>query len=143
MTQSSLNEGRIISKATLKLMHQWHKLDLPIQYGYRTMYFKLPWFIATMINARPLWGHSGSPGSFLYYSEELNLYMSGTITPIESNDKPWKLMIGVMRAISWSRENLCFKTGLQYGEVNNDKAYEISGFYSDSTIDRIGRIGRN
>jgi len=42
----ALNEGRIVSRDTLKLMHNWHKLHFPLQYGYGTMYFKLPNFIA-------------------------------------------------------------------------------------------------
>jgi D-alanyl-D-alanine carboxypeptidase len=38
----ALNEGRIVSRDTLKLMHSWHKLQFPLQYGYGTMRFKLP-----------------------------------------------------------------------------------------------------
>ena len=57
----ALNEGRIISGDTLKLMHNWHKLHFPLQYGYGTMYFKLPWVINLMMKVPPLWGHSGLP----------------------------------------------------------------------------------
>jgi D-alanyl-D-alanine carboxypeptidase len=38
----ALKEGRIISEDTLELMHNWHKLQFPLQYGFGTMYFKLP-----------------------------------------------------------------------------------------------------
>ncbi len=93
----ALNEGRIIRKDTLKLMHQWHKLQFPLQYGYGTMYFKLPRLISTVMKAAPLWGHSGSTGSFLYYSEDLNLYMAGTINQVGSQSKPFRLMLRVMR----------------------------------------------
>lgn len=95
----ALNEGRIVSGDTLKLMHNWHKLQFPLQYGYGTMYFKLPWFINMLINVPPLWGHSGSPGSFLYYSEDLNLYMAGSINQVKSKSKPFRLMIKVMQTI--------------------------------------------
>jgi CubicO group peptidase (beta-lactamase class C family) len=95
----ALNEGRIISGDTLKLMHQWHKLQFPLQYGYGTMYFKLPRLMDRVIKAAPLWGHSGSTGSFLYYSEDLNLYMAGTIDQVASKTKPFRLMVGVMKAI--------------------------------------------
>jgi CubicO group peptidase (beta-lactamase class C family) len=95
----ALNEGRIVSGGTLKLMHHWHKLQFPLQYGYGTMRFKLPWLISKMIKAPPLWGHSGSTGSFLYYSEDLNLYIAGTINQAGSKSKPFKLMLKVMRAI--------------------------------------------
>jgi D-alanyl-D-alanine carboxypeptidase len=95
----ALNEGRIISRDTLKLMHDWHKLRFPLQYGYGTMYFKLPPLATLVTNMRPLWGHSGSTGSFLYYSNDLNLYMAGTIDQVQSPSKPFKLMAMVMKVI--------------------------------------------
>jgi D-alanyl-D-alanine carboxypeptidase len=93
----ALNEGRIISGDTLKLMHQWHKLQFPLQYGYGTMYFKLPRFLNKVTKATPLWGHSGSTGSFLYYSEDLNLYMAGTVDQVASKTKSFRLMLRVMK----------------------------------------------
>jgi len=93
----ALNEGRIIRKDTLKLMHHWHKLQFPLQYGYGTMYFKLPWFMSKVMKGPPLWGHSGSTGSFLYYSEDLNLYMAGSINQVKSRSKPFRLMLRMMR----------------------------------------------
>ena len=95
----ALNEGRIISRDTLKLMHDWHKLQFPLQYGYGTMYFKLPWFINMVMRIPPLWGHSGSTGSFLYYSEDLNMYMAGSINQVDSKIKPFRLMGKVMMSI--------------------------------------------
>jgi D-alanyl-D-alanine carboxypeptidase len=95
----ALNEGRIINRDTLKLMHNWHKLQFPLQYGYGTMYFKLPWFIDMVMKVPPIWGHSGSTGSFLYYSEDLNLYMAGSINQVDSKIKPFRLMGKVMKAI--------------------------------------------
>jgi CubicO group peptidase (beta-lactamase class C family) len=95
----ALNEGRVVSRDTLKLMHHWHKLQFPLQYGYGTMYFKLPWLISKVMNAPPLWGHSGSTGSFLYYSEDLNLYMAGSINQVGSKTKPFRLMLRVMKAV--------------------------------------------
>jgi D-alanyl-D-alanine carboxypeptidase len=99
----ALNEGRIVSGDTLKLMHHWHKLQFPLQYGYGTMCFKLPRFIAMVMKVSPLWGHSGSTGSFLYYSEDMNLYMAGTINQTESKSKPFRLMGRVMKAIQSKR----------------------------------------
>jgi len=95
----ALNEGRIISGDTLKLMHHWHKLQFPLQYGYGTMYFKLPWFIDMVMKVPPIWGHSGSTGSFLYYSEDLNLYMAGSINQVDSKIKPFRLMGKAMKVI--------------------------------------------
>ncbi len=95
----ALNEGRVVRQDTLKLMHHWHKLQFPIQYGYGTMCFKLPKLISKVMNVPPLWGHSGSTGSFLYYSEDLNLYMAGSINQADSKTKPFKLMLSVTKAI--------------------------------------------
>lgn len=99
----ALNEGRIIRSGSLKLMHDWRKLQFPLQYGYGTMYFKLPWPISALTRIPPLWGHSGSTGSFLYYSADYDLYMAGSIDQTESKIKPFTLMAKVMRAISVER----------------------------------------
>jgi D-alanyl-D-alanine carboxypeptidase len=93
----ALNEGKIIGKDTLNLMHHWHQLEFPIQYGYGAMYFKLPRLMRKVTGLTPLWGHSGSTGSFLYYSEDLDLYMAGSIDHVGSNSKPFMLMREVMK----------------------------------------------
>ena len=95
----ALNEGRMIRKDTLTLMHNWHKLKFPLQYGYGTMYFKLPRFMKMVMNVPELWGHSGSTGSFLYYAEDLDLYMAGSINQTESKLTPFKLMGRVAKTI--------------------------------------------
>ena len=99
----ALNDGRIVSKKTLKMMHHWHKWRFPLRYGYGTMNFALPRWILKALHISPLWGHSGSTGSFLYYSEEKDLYMAGTIDQTESNWKPFELMIKAMRMIPSNR----------------------------------------
>ena len=102
----ALNEGKIISRDTLELMHDWHKLEFPIQYGYGTMYFKLPWLINKITKLTPLWGHSGTTGSFLYYSEDLNLYMAGSINNVDSKSKPFfTLMPDVMKLFNTKCES--------------------------------------
>ena len=94
----ALNEGRIVSKATLEIMHQWNKIEFPLQYGFGTMYFKLPPVISAIIKVPPVWGHSGSTGSFLYHSKALNLYLSGTINQVDANSTAFRLMIKAMLA---------------------------------------------
>jgi D-alanyl-D-alanine carboxypeptidase len=94
----ALNEGKIISRDALELMHDWHKLNFIMQYGYGTMYFKLPWLMSKVTKITPLWGHSGSTGSFLYYSEDLDLYMAGSINNADSKTKPFfTIMSDVMK----------------------------------------------
>jgi CubicO group peptidase (beta-lactamase class C family) len=94
----ALNEGRIVSRDTLKLMHNWRKLQFPLQYGFGTMYFKLPSLMTKMTKVSPLWGHSGSTGSFLYYSQDQDLFLAGTINQVDSKIKPFMLMMKVIRA---------------------------------------------
>ncbi|HVN95796.1 MAG TPA: serine hydrolase domain-containing protein [Syntrophorhabdaceae bacterium] len=94
----ALNDGRLVRKETLKLMHDWHRLQFPLQYGFGTMYFKLPPLMTRLTQLSPLWGHSGSAGSFLYYSQDLDLYLAGTIDQVDSKIKPFVLMMKVVRA---------------------------------------------
>jgi D-alanyl-D-alanine carboxypeptidase len=97
----ALNEGRIVSKDALKLMHDWRQLrNMPFQYGYGTMYFEIPSFINWGTKVPPVWGHTGSTGVFLYYAEDLDLYMAGTIDQTEDKVAPIMLMIKVMQAIA-------------------------------------------
>ncbi len=102
----ALKEGRIVSENTLKLMHNWHKIQFPFQYGYGTMYFKLPSFMNKVMGVSPLWGHSGSTGSFLYYSEDFDLYFAGTINQTKLKLKPFQLMGSVIKAIQGKKESL-------------------------------------
>jgi D-alanyl-D-alanine carboxypeptidase len=89
----ALNEGKIISRDTLELMHDWHKLNFIMQYGYGTMKFKFPRLMSKVTGLTPLWGHSGTTGSFLYYSEDLDLYMAGSINNVNSKSKPFFTII--------------------------------------------------
>jgi len=95
----ALNEGRIIHRQTLSLMHDWRKLEFPLQYGCGTMRFKLPWLVSSAVSLPPLWGHSGSTGSFCYYSEDLDLYMAGTVDQVDSKSTPFMLMRKVIKAM--------------------------------------------
>jgi CubicO group peptidase (beta-lactamase class C family) len=96
----ALNEGNIVSKDTLQLMHNWHPLrGLPFEYGFGTMRFVLPSFINSILNVPPVWGHSGSTGSFLYYAPDLDLYMAGTTNDVADQRAPLMLMIRVMMAV--------------------------------------------
>jgi D-alanyl-D-alanine carboxypeptidase len=68
-----------------------------MEYGYGTMHFNPPSLMTRVMNMRPLWGHSGSTGSFLFYSDEFDLYMAGTIDQADSQIKPFELMSKAMK----------------------------------------------
>ena len=73
-----------------------------MEYGLGTMLFSFPSPIRSLMKMPPLWGHSGSTGSFLYCCESDNLYLAGTINQADSQVKPFFLMY---KAISAVRRN--------------------------------------
>lgn len=96
----ALNAGSLIkNRANLSLMHNWKPIQFPLQYGFGTMYFKLPRFMSLFSPAPGIWGHSGSTGSFLFYCEELDLYMTGSLNQAKSPGKPFQMMIKIMNLI--------------------------------------------
>jgi D-alanyl-D-alanine carboxypeptidase len=88
----ALEQGRIVRRDTLERMHQWRRWEFPLRYGYGTMQFELPQPLRALAKFPPLWGHSGSTGSFLYYAPELDLYLAGTIDQTEAKRTPFLLM---------------------------------------------------
>lgn len=99
----ALNAGRIVSKESLSLMHDWHRWRFPMEYGLGTMFFSFPRPMRALMKMPPLWGHSGSTGSFLYYCSDADIYLAGTIDQADSRIKPFFLMY---KAISAIRKNL-------------------------------------
>jgi len=107
----ALNEGRIIRPESLRTMHDWHAWRFPLRYGVGAMYFDPPWPVAGHAGLHPLWGHSGSTGSFLYRSDELDLYMAGTFDQTGSKAEAFMLMRRVMQAIERRRGERRSATG--------------------------------
>ena len=70
-----------------------------MQYGLGTMLFRLPGLAATATGLTALWGHSGSTGSFLYYSPDDDLYIAGTIDQTEAKAKPFSIMRRVLKVM--------------------------------------------
>ena len=95
----ALNEGKIVGRKTLESMHIWRKWHFPLEYGFGAMHFVLPRPMSLVVRMPPLWGHSGSAGSFLYCSPDLDLYMAGTIDQADSQTKPFFLTYKVVREL--------------------------------------------
>ncbi|HEX4004566.1 MAG TPA: serine hydrolase domain-containing protein [Acidobacteriaceae bacterium] len=89
----ALREGGLIRQESLDEMHEWKPMSRPLEYGYGTMRFELPWPVRALTGIPVLWGHSGSTGSFLYYSQDFDLYVAGTTDQIDGKMKPF-LLIG-------------------------------------------------
>ena len=104
----ALNDGKIISPASLRTMQTWHDRDgspvLPpipgTQYGYGLWHFQMTGPLGSLKNVVPTWGASGSTGSFLYYSQDLDLYMAGTVDSANSDVMTFFLMAGAMSLVS-------------------------------------------
>ena len=104
----ALHDGKIISPASLRTMQTWHDRDgsptLPpipgTQYGYGLWHFQMTGPLGALKNVVPTWGASGSTGSFLYYSQPLDLYLAGTVDSASSSMTPFFLMAGAMSLVS-------------------------------------------
>lgn len=62
------------------------------------MRFEIPAIINWATKVPPVWGDTGSTGSFLYYSQDLDLYMAGTTNQVDDKIAPIILMIKAMKA---------------------------------------------
>jgi D-alanyl-D-alanine carboxypeptidase len=102
----ALDEGKLISRPSLHAMHTWRAWNGPsapvpgVQYGYGLWHFNLPGPLGALKNVVPTWGVSGSTGSFLYYSQPLNLYIAGTVDSASSDMTAYFLMGGAMSLVS-------------------------------------------
>jgi CubicO group peptidase (beta-lactamase class C family) len=93
----ALNAGKLLKdKVALDLMHNWRPIQFPLKYGFGTMYFKLSRLMSPFSSVPAIWGHSGSTGSFLFYCEELDLYMVGSLNQAMSPGKPFQMMVKIM-----------------------------------------------
>jgi CubicO group peptidase (beta-lactamase class C family) len=95
----ALKEGKLVRPETLLRMHDWHHWQFPMQYGYGTMYFSLPFPLAGPTGLPAMWGHSGTTGSFLYYVPKSDLYIAGTINQTESKFAPFGLIRKAIAAL--------------------------------------------
>jgi D-alanyl-D-alanine carboxypeptidase len=104
----ALKKGKIIHPDTLQLMHDdWRPLQgLPFQYGFGTEKLEITAAISRAAQVPSVWGHTGSVGSFLYYSPSLDLYMAGTIDQTADRITPMMLMIKVIKAFQNFGPNL-------------------------------------
>jgi len=98
----ALKEGRLVKAETLSRMMQWKKITFPREYGFGLDRIVLPKMMTSIMKepkVPALWGHSGSSASFLYYSEAMDVYLSGTINLTDENFKAIKLLISVQHAL--------------------------------------------
>ena len=95
----ALHDGKLIDNSTVSLMHNWKSIGFPLQYGFGTMYFKLPGIMTLFSSVPGIWGHSGSTGSFLFYCEALDVYMVGSTNQAKSPGKPFEIMTKILNTM--------------------------------------------
>jgi CubicO group peptidase (beta-lactamase class C family) len=88
----ALRSGRLVRRDSLARMHSWQPMWFAFGYGLGTMRFRLPRPLDAVLGLPPLWGHSGSTGSFLYYDEDADLYLAGTVDQTQARRAPFTLM---------------------------------------------------
>lgn len=93
-------DGRLFDKKHFdRMMRQWNGVFFPLQYAYGLMRFKLPRILSPFQPAPEYIGHSGSTGSFAFYSPDRQLYFAGTVNQSSKPGKPFQLMIQIANAL--------------------------------------------
>lgn len=89
-------DGRLFDKKHFERMtRQWNTVYFPLQYGYGMMRFKMSRILSPFQPAPELIGHSGSTGSFAFYSPERALCFAGTTNQAAARSKPFRLMLQI------------------------------------------------
>jgi len=89
--------------STLERMKNWKKIFFPMQYGLGLMRFKLPWFFSPFSPAPELVGHSGVSSAFLFYCDDAQLYLAGTLNQLENQGRPIRLMLKIINLVNADR----------------------------------------
>lgn len=85
--------GELLSERELAYMTgRWNRIFFPIRYGAGVMRFYLPRWMAPIKNPGELIGHSGSSGSFAFYSRQRDVFVAGTVNQSDRPSRPFGLM---------------------------------------------------
>ncbi|MEQ9221333.1 MAG: serine hydrolase domain-containing protein [Cyclobacteriaceae bacterium] len=92
---SALIEGELVSDATWTEMNQYTPESRGTYYGYGLRKWNLKELFPTLPDIT-LIGHSGSTGSFMYYSPELDTYFTGTFNQTEMIQQHIRFLVKLM-----------------------------------------------
>ena len=96
----ALMTGKIVDrKMTLPLMHNWKDIGFPLKYGFGTMHIDMPRFMTMFRKVPNLTGHLGSIGAFLFYAEDLDLYLTGAINQANSSSKTVRIVFNLLNLL--------------------------------------------
>ena len=72
----------------------------PIEYGLGMMRFKIPRLFSPFRSVPTVVGHSGSTGSWLFYCEELDLLLAGTVNQLSAGAVPFRFIPKILQAVA-------------------------------------------
>jgi CubicO group peptidase (beta-lactamase class C family) len=85
--------GELVSDSELAYVTgRWNRIFFPMQYGGGVMRVYLPRWLSPFKNPGELIGHSGSSGSFAFYSRSRDVFVVGTVNQSDSPGRPFRLM---------------------------------------------------
>jgi CubicO group peptidase (beta-lactamase class C family) len=88
--------GLFTSPSTLKRMKSWKRIFFPMQYGLGLMRFKLPRILSPFSPTPELVGHSGVSSAFLFYNDDSQIAIAGTLNQLKNQGRPFQLMLKIM-----------------------------------------------
>ncbi|SNT76865.1 serine hydrolase domain-containing protein [Paracoccus seriniphilus] len=95
----AFTEGRLFRPENTSALHQWRKMQFPLQYGGGLMRFRLPGWMTLWWRSPELIGHSGASGSFAYHAPEPDVFLVGTFNQTDAPKRPFSFMLQVLKAI--------------------------------------------
>ena len=95
----AFTEGRLFRSENTSALHQWRKMQFPLQYGGGLMRFRLPGWMTLWRPSPELIGHSGASASFTYHAPERDMYLVGTLNQTDAPKRPFALMLKVLKAV--------------------------------------------
>lgn len=74
----------------------------PIEYGLGIMRFELPRLLTGFRRLPALFGHSGSTGTWLFHSPELDVIIAGTVDQVAAGALPYRFLPKILRVLTGS-----------------------------------------
>ena len=72
----------------------------PIEYGMGMMRFKIPRLFSPLRSVPAVMGHSGATGSWLFYCEELDVLLAGTVNQLSAGAVPFRFIPKVLKILA-------------------------------------------
>ena len=93
--------GELLSEDELAYVTgRWNRVFFPVRYGGGVMRLHLSRWVSPFGSTGELIGHSGSTGSFAFYSPRRDAFLAGTVNQSDSPSRPFRLMTRMLDLLS-------------------------------------------